>query len=601
MFDKYLFKARLLFTKLFSQLLGFLHICLVVISFISIGLVVFDLGYKIPAQHQLSIQDFFVLALLVFTARTIYGIVSGHHTFKGISSQSFERFSTLFLFIITAYNFLLLYNPEYSIRFIDFLGHRLTIYSSVLFFSLLEISAFISGQMKRKFNPAPLFAGSFMIIIFLGAGLLMLPNSTASSLSFIDALFTSTSAVCVTGLITVDTATAFTETGKLIILLLMQIGGLGVITFTSFLGILLVGKTSLSHDMVVKDFLSHEMLGQVIKILRNIILSTLIIEFVGAYLIYQSINGANFADIEFSVFHAVSSFCNAGFSTLSGNMNDPLVRDNYSLHFIIAILIVVGGIGFPVLANFGYYFRHVVDNVFHRIVNKRSYKHIPKIIAINSRLAIYTTLGLLLVGTLFFFVSEYDNVMQGKTLAERLVTSFFMSVTPRTAGFNTVDMSLLMNPTVLFTILLMWIGASPISTGGGIKTTTFSIAIMSLYSTLRGRDHVEIYRREIARDTVQRAFAMIMASLFTLFIGISLVSYFEPQATLKQVVFECVSAISTTGLSLDFTATISSNSKIVLILLMYLGRVGLLTIFSLMVKKIATSDYNYPKTSVLIG
>lgn len=600
-FKTLLFKGKLLQSRASRQFVEMLSWLLVFLSVVVIALMIYDIGFKVPTSFVRTFSLIYLFTLSLFSIRSLFFLTSGKLTFVGVKSRWLDIAITITLLATTIYNLYLAFHPEIRHTFVEFIVDRIFIYSLLFVYGMSELSGVISRLMSSKFNPSPLFAFSFLLLIGIGSGLLMLPNSTLHPIPFIDALFTATSAVCITGLCSVDIATTFTESGRLIIMLLVQIGGLGVITFTSFLGMMLLGKTSLSHDIMVKDFWSHEVLGEVVKVLRNIILTTFILEAIGAFFIYRSIGGNSTNDLQFAMFHAVSAFCNAGFSTVTDGLYNSALRENYTLHIIIASMVIIGGIGFPILSNFYKYLKHYLENIFHFVVNKRSFRHKPNIMTINSKIALTTTFILLTVGFVFFFISEYNHTMEGKAFLPRIATSFFMTVTPRSSGFNTFDMNLLSNTTILLMMLFMWIGGSPISTGGGVKTTTFAVAVLSLFSTLRGRNHIEVYHREITKETVQRAFAMIVATMLLLFIGTTLVSAFEGDAPLTQIVFECISALSTTGLSLNFTHTLSAGSKLVIIVLMFLGRVGLITILSFMVKRVIHTDYSYPKASVMIG
>lgn len=600
-FKTLLFKSKLIQSRVSRQFSEMLSWLLVMLSVVVIALMIYDIGFKVPDSFMRIFSLIFLCTLSLFSIRSLFFLAIGKLTFVGIKSRWADITITITLLATTLYNLYLAFHPEIRHTFVEFIIDRIIIYSLLFVYGMSELSGVFSRLMRTKFNPTPLFAISFFLLILIGTGLLMLPNSTLHPIPFIDAFFTATSAVCITGLSSVDISSTFTESGRLIIMLLVQIGGLGVITFTSFLGMMLLGKTSLSHDIMVKDFWSHEVLGEVVKILRNIIFTTFVLEGIGAFLIYRSIGGSNSADLQFAIFHAVSAFCNAGFSTVSDGLYNSALRENYTLHIIMAFLVIIGGIGFPILSNFYKYLMHYLENIFHLVVNKRSFRHKPNIMTINSKIALTTTFVLLSFGFVFFFISEYNYSMSGKAFLPRLASSFFMTVTPRSSGFNTFDMNLLSNTTILLMLLFMWIGGSPISTGGGVKTTTFAVAVLSLFSTLRGRNHIEVFHREISKETVQRAFAMIVATMLLLFIGTTLVSAFEGDAPLTQIVFECVSALSTTGLSLNFTHTLSIGSKLVIITLMFLGRVGLITILSFMVKRAIHTDYSYPKASVMIG
>ncbi|MBV5312239.1 MAG: hypothetical protein JZU47_03025 [Prolixibacteraceae bacterium] len=473
----------------------------------------------------------------------------------------------------------------------------------VLFF--LELSRMEINMLIKVLNPAQLFMVSFAFIIFVGAMFLLMPMSTTSPISFTDALFTSTSAVCVTGLAVVDTATRYTFLGKFVILALIQIGGIGVMTITSFFGIFFKEKSSLREQNMLRDYLSEDSYDSIIKSLMKVVLITLLIEAIGAAFIYLSLEknalGSESDNLKFAIFHSVSAFCNAGFSTLTDNLYDVRIRANYSVHIWIANLIILGGIGFPVLLNIYQYCRSQVKWLVEYFRTRKSYVHRVNMITLNSKIVMFATFLLLVFGTLAFFFFEKDYTQQGMDLKARLAMSYFQSVTPRTAGFNSFAMSALSMPSVLVMIFLMWIGASPVSTGGGIKTSTFAIAILNAFRIMKGKNHIEVHRYEIHEYSVNKAFAIITISIFTIVLGSFGVFIFDGKLGMLKIIFECFSAFGTVGLSLDLTPKLSDPSKYILISLMYIGRMGSITLLLSMAKAYGSASlYRYPKENLII-
>ncbi len=454
---------------------------------------------------------------------------------------------------------------------------------------------------KKYLNPAQLFLISFAFIISMGTILLMLPNATYSGISLIDALFTSTSAVCVTGLIVVDTGSYFTSFGKTVILLLIQAGGIGIMTFTSYFGYFFKGGASYQNRLMIQDMNNAEKAAEVFSTLKKIILVTFVIEAIGAVLIYISINSIRSdltgGDIFFSVFHSVSGFCNAGFSTLANSLFETGFRYNYMLHLIIASLFIIGGLGFPIVFNTITYFKHVIQD---RALKKQSI-YSPWILGINTRIVLITTMFLLLGGTLLFYVFEYNNTLAEHSTIGKMVTAFFSAATPRTAGFNTVDTSALHFSTIMITLLLMWIGASPGSTGGGVKTSTFAIAILNFLSLAKGKDRIEVFKREVSTFSTRRAFAILTLSIIVIGISILLLSYFDGDKGLLAIAFESFSAFSTVGLSLGITDSLSYPGKIIIIFTMFIGRVSMLTILIAFFRRIVNLKYKFPVEDILIN
>ena len=475
--------------------------------------------------------------------------------------------------------------------------------SFLLFF--MELSKMEISVLIKVLNPAQLFMVSFAFFIFTGAMLLMMPLSTTVPIHFTDALFTSTSAVCVTGLTVVDTATRYTFLGKFIIMALIQIGGIGVMTITSFFGIFFKEKSTIREQSMLRDYLSEDSYNSIVQSLMKVVLITLLIEAIGATFIYLSLEknvlGSVAANLRFSIFHSVSAFCNAGFSTLSDNLYDPRIRSNHSMHIWIANLVVLGGIGFPVLLNLYQYCKSQVKWLFQYFKTRKSYVHRVNMITLNSKIVMFSTLILLVFGTAAFLFFEANYTQEGMDLKSRLAMSYFQSVTPRTAGFNNFSMSALSMPSILIITFLMWIGASPVSTGGGIKTSTFALAILNSLRIIRGKNHIEIHRYEIHEFSVNKAFAIITLSIFTIIIGAFGIFIFDGRFGMQRIIFECFSAFGTVGLSLNLTPHLSGASKLILILLMYIGRMGSITLLLSLAKTYGTpSLYRYPKENLII-
>lgn len=484
-----------------------------------------------------------------------------------------------------------------------FLVQKFILYAAIVLVFFIEVSHLVQYIYKRGVNPPLLFIASFAFIILFGTLLLYLPKATTAHLSPIDALFTATSAVCVTGLTTVDTAVHFTTFGQMIILLLIQVGGLGIMTFAGLLAYAVTGGASFRSQLAIRDMLSRDKVSNIMHFVYRIIVVTLFFEMIGAFFIYLSLPDELFnRQIEklfVAVFHSVSAFCNAGFSTFSLNLNQPIIRFNYHLQLSIAFLVILGGMGFPIVFNLYNYMITRLKNILSRLLKLPSRDHLPRLININSRLALVVSGFLLLIGFVSYLLFELPATLtQHPTWYGKILTCFFGAATPRTAGFNTVDLSALALPTILIYILLMWIGASPGSTGGGIKTTTAGVAILNFISIIKGKNRTEFFRSEISTRSIQRAFAIIILSFFIIGMAIFLISLNDSEAGLVKIAFEAFSAFSTVGLSLGITPGLSTFSKFILILTMFIGRVGVLTIFIAFVKQSQQLYYRYPKEEI---
>jgi trk system potassium uptake protein len=490
------------------------------------------------------------------------------------------------------HEFIHLFRSELFLRFAVFLTF------------IREYSTLNFSFKRTVINPIRLLIFSFLLVIFSGTLLLMLPNATYKGISFIDALFTSTSAVCVTGLIVVDTATYYTQFGQIIIMVLIQLGGLGILTFAGYFIYFFSGGTNYENRLTFSDMTNSQNLSDVFIILKRILIITFIVEFTGALLIMISLDPQMFhsvyEQIFFSVFHSVSAFCNAGFSTLTNNMYEFGYRYNYFLHLILIFLIIIGGLGFPIVSNLIKYAKHlIVDRLF--TFKKKEKKYIPWVLNLNSRIVIITTIILLIVGTVLIYIVEYHNTLAEHSAFGKVVTALFASTTPRTAGFNSIDFSALKFSTILLVILLMWIGASPASTGGGIKTSVFAISILNFISISRGKTRLELFRREVADISVKRAFATIFLSFLVIGSAIYIISIFDSEKSLIAIAFETFSAYSTVGLSIGITAFLTSASKIVIITVMFIGRLSTLTLLMAFIKKEKYSKYRYPNEEVIIN
>lgn len=472
----------------------------------------------------------------------------------------------------------------------------------LIFYFLLRLLVLVRMIYDIYFNPAIVFVGSFLILALAGGFLLMFPSATTNGISFTNALFTSTSAVCVTGLGVVDTSTAFTTVGQSIILVLIQLGGIGILTFTSFFAFFFRGSTSFKEGLNTKDFIAQDSLSDVFRAALNVVMFTLGIEIVGALFIYFSITDTDSISNKFffSIFHSISAFCNAGFSILSANnLYDESVRFNYFLQWIIMTLIVFGGLGHNIIFNFFQYLKNYFLGLFY----KKSIRKKIRVITLNTRIVIYTTIILLVGGFVFLFISEYNNtLLEHPSLFGKITAASFNSVTPRTAGFNAVDYSQFNVPSLLFIIFLMWVGGSPASTAGGIKTSTFALATLNIFSVARGKSRIEIFGRRISSESTSRAFAILCISLIAIGSAIILVLIFEPKNTpLLTVAFECFSAFGTVGLSLNFTPTLTEPSKYVLIACMFIGRIGMLNLMVGLLRRLNHQFYEYPKENILIN
>jgi trk system potassium uptake protein TrkH len=512
------------------------------------------------------------------------------------------------------------FHKEHAVEFVlfvllvgfNFFKRHSEVLSTDYFLYLLIITFFflrfmeVSSEVKASLmNPPVLFAISFLLLIFWGTAMLLIPNATNGKFRFVDAAFTATSSVCVTGLSVVDVSTKFTDMGNKILLALFQIGGLGLMTFTNFFAMLFRGGMSLRNQLMVSNIVELNEPGSLFSVLKKILFYTFFIEIIGSVLIFMFVDG-NFQVNSpkswfFSVFHSVAAFCGAGFSTVPDGLYNATLRFNYPFMWVISALVIFGGIGFPVVNDIYNGVKHFVRGSFRYIFLQERYVYQARILSVHSKIVLTATAALLVFGTAAFYFLEYSNTLaEHLTQGGKLTMSFFGSAVPRSAGFNAVNMGALAQGTILIYLLLMWIGGAPNSTAGGIKVTTFSLAIMSVLSLAKGKERVEVFDREITLSSVQRSYVIIFLSVMIIGIAVFLVSIFDPEIPLQMVAFECFSAYGTVGLSLNLTPMLSDGSKWVLICVMFLGRVGLFTILFGIFSKDRSTDYKYPKESIQV-
>jgi trk system potassium uptake protein TrkH len=595
-----------LFKKLFlagdryrSFIGGFSRLCRFCVS-VTLSLFfiafIFYIGFSISEKYSAVLRSTFrILFLILFISKFLPEILQ----IKTKPLLSFIYRILIFLFslgvLLSNFNIV---NTDRSFWTL-FTGNT-PVVTAIFLMAISEISRPLRFISSVNIPPALIFSSSFLIIILIGSGLLMLPNAHTLPISFLDSFFTAVSAVCVTGLVVVDTATSFTILGKVIILCLIQIGGLGIMTFTGFFSYVFTSSTSYRDRLMLKEIFSSQSMGNLFKVLTKIILLTFLTEIAGALIIFSGLNPDSSGRALFSIFHAVSAFCNAGFSTLSDGMFSVSIRDNYVVQISVAFLIILGGIGFPVLVRVYSYFKHFII----AFVWKAGGKQVPVVPEqrnVSGRIVLFMTLFLILAGSSLYYFFESDKSLIGMDPTHKFIVSFFGSVSARTAGFNITDISLWGYPTVFLMIILMWVGASPGSTGGGIKTTTFAIALRSVWNNIRGREQLVIGNREISGSTIIRVLSIISLSLLIITAGFFGLLISEPGKNPVHLLFESVSAFSTVGLSLADTATFSNAGKIVVILLMFVGRVGPLTLMTGFLVSFHKKYSRYPEIDIIIN
>ena len=457
----------------------------------------------------------------------------------------------------------------------------------------LRRNTLLSG---RRLSPGMVFILSFAVLIVLGTLLLKTPQATVAGIGWMDALLTATSAVCVTGLISVDTAEVFTRHGQWIILGLIQVGGLGVMTITYFFAFFFAGGVSLRNRIALQYLLCEENLGHIGTVLGVIIGFTLATEIVGALAIHAALDAGGLLAgdrVFFSVFHSVSAFCNAGFSTLSAGLADPALHGQTGLFSVIMLLIVGGGIGFPVIKNF---WLVALAQLARRLGLRTA---VAPRLTTNSKIVLLSTFGLLAGGTVLMWLTEFV-AGNGPANGGAWFTALFHSVTARTAGFNITPMGAMFPATAAVMMFLMFVGGSPSSTAGGIKTSTLAIAVLALRRVLLGRSDIEAFGRRLGDDVAERALAIILLAVgFITLVSISLCAL-HPELSPADLTFEAVSAVSTVGLSRDITSKLGDPAKGVVVAAMFIGRIGVLVFLLSFIRKRQPLGYRLPETTVVL-
>lgn len=439
-----------------------------------------------------------------------------------------------------------------------------------------------------KFKPVQILVIGFALVILTGAILLTLPIASNEGIRtpFVDALFTSTSAVCVTGLVTLDTGTYWSYFGKTVIIILIQIGGLGFMSFATLISLLIGKKITFKERLVMQEAMNTFSLQGLVKLARYVLIFTFTVEGIGA-LILSTVFIPEYGlakGIYFSIFHSISAFCNAGFDLIGQFRSLTPYAENPTIILTIAALIVVGGLGFA---------------VWYEIFNYRKVRRIT----LHSKFVIVVTAILIIGGTILMYIFEYNNpaTMEPMSFKGKLLSSLFASITPRTAGYNSISTTDMTPAGRFLTIILMFIGGSPGSTAGGIKTATAGILIMTVISIIKGRGETEVFERRISKDTIYKSLAIAIIGITLVTTVTMILSITEVGASLEYIIYEATSAFGTVGLTLGLTTKLSIIGKIIISFTMYCGRVGPLTIALALSRNHSNNTIRYPEDKILVG
>lgn len=572
------------------------------LSLLSVAALIVSHGYQLEPSEKALVD------ILLKTTIGFYIFKYFAELFYDFSPAEYVRKSrfefSLMLYMLVNIAAINIFNFELTAAIGNLLGVKrfdelfmLLVQGYFLVFVALELGKASRLLPQMKLSPPALLAISFSLITLLGAGLLAMPEMSRlpNGLSALDALFTSVSAVCVTGLSTFDIATVLTFKGKVILMVLIQLGGLNFITFTSLFALLANPGVGTRYKSMLQASYSAESLETSVQLTGQIVRFSLLFEAVSAALLFISWGDQHFATVGdrifHSLFHAISAFNNAGFSLYTGGLADASLLGNVPLGLVIALTVVLGGLGFrPIYEVFSY------KALKHRRSNP--WVHF----SVNTKIAVYAIAILVPLGALLFFILEQHGTLAGQSPAMALYHSVFSSITTRTAGFNTVDFGAIGLPTLLVVMLFMFIGGSSGSTAGGVKTSTFALVFLNALGTIRGRKRVELFRQTIPVELLNLALSVFLFSASVVLLGIFALSITDGHLGLARIAFEELSAFCTVGLSTGITSELSTSGKTILMISMLIGRVGTVTLaFALTSKRKDSQDYRYPNASVQVG
>ncbi|URA10380.1 TrkH family potassium uptake protein [Thermospira aquatica] len=509
--------------------------------------------------------------------------------------ERYLSFSSILILLWTFF-FYTIYGKHFfgGIERVLFLSQDMYVLNATLTLSFLAIwlvknSTFLTWISRKGWQPYMVIVFSFFVLIWTGTILLLFPFSRQGNepLSFLDALFTATSAVCVTGLTVLDTGKDFSLIGQMVILGLIQVGGLGLMVFAGAFAFMLGKGLSIQGGMTLTSALGTSSFREVREMVRSILFFTLGWELLGTILLFFGfLPGKNWGEAAYyALFHSISAFCNAGFSLFSESLMG--VRENVLVILTVGFLIIFGGLGFGVIRNLWWFLKKVlwikdgirsgklqdVDEEVIKRLRENTY------LRLHTKIVLRMTIFLIVTGMILVFFLEYNGELRGMSLGQKLLHSFFAAVTPRTAGFNTIDYGSVSRPTLLLTMVLMFVGASPGSTGGGIKTVVAFLVLLNTYYVLRETLRVKVGNREVPFESIRKAYLIFVMSMLWVSLVFGLLLFFEPKFSFEQLLFEVISAFGTVGLSTGITSGLSPVSKVLIILTMFFGRVGPLTLF----------------------
>ncbi len=590
------------------RVLGTLSALNAIVSLMSIGILIYFYGFNLTTEDKQFAFGLIQLSFAFYVLRYILRLFYDFNPKQFIRSNWLEGIIVAFLLIEGfAFNVFgsLIIEPLFRALGFGFFADFSTIFVQLYIFVILINNLFKQRNFRpwMKLHPAVLFIISISLITGIGTGLLMLPEMSTieGGIPFTDSLFYSISSVSATGLSTLDVPSTLTFKGQVVMLILIKVGGLNTIAFGALMLLMAKFGVGVKQHEILEDFVNKDSFLHTNSMFAKIVIWSVAIELLGTLFLYFGFGSYGVFKDEggrffHSLFHSVSGFNNAGFSILEGGLMHKDVVQNHFIQGVFIVLIFLGGFGMI----------YVFDLFEFKRLRERM-KYPWKTIEFGTKISLYFTIALLALGAIIFFIFEYNNTLEHKSLLGDVVVSLFQSMTTRNAGFNVVDTSALTLPVIIIFLFLMFVGASSGSAGGGIRTSTFGIMWASVISTVRGKKHTELFNRTIPNDVVFKAYAVFLFFILGNIIGPFALAITEADListgrfTFMDLVFEHVSAASTVGLSTGVTAEISEAGKYVLIIAMFIGRVGTLTLAYLVGKRVISTNYKYPEGHTMVG
>ena len=593
--DEYNGKLRIHIVNHKDRIQRTLQICSLVISIVTIACIFCYHGLYITPQVKTLIRFLIHGSLCFYVAKYFVLLFYSLHR-KEYIKRSWGEFLIIILLIIqfisiNIFHFDIVNAHNFENIYLIFIQFYF------LIIVLVELAKMSSSLGKYHLSPPILMVASFLFLIIIGTILLMMPRMTTSGISFIDALFTATSASCITGLAVVSTSACFTFKGQVVIMMLIQLGGMSILSFATFFSTFLSrSMVGLRYQYMIRDMMSSDRLSDSVGLLRSIVLTTFIIEAAGMAFLFTYWKSTGFfisdkQNLFFSMFYTVSAFNNGGFVLIDDSLLNLGLPGSYFPQVVIMALVFLGGIGFVTIRDFFSY----------RYIRERNKYHWKSLMA-QTKIVLYVTFAIIIIGSILFFLLEYKNTLKDiDGMGNKVFTTIFQVVTCRTSGFNVLDINMMHVSTIILILVAIFIGGSPSSTGGGIKTTTLFIVIRSVSATIKGKKNIEFDHKAISPSLVEKATTILMMSGAFILISCFLLTVVEPNVQLLHALFETSSAFTTCGLSTGECANWNWMAKLILIINMYCGRIGTLTMAFALTRHKKESPHQYPDLYIMLG